>query len=93
MSFLVSQVHDLYHVIFYSNVDLFKDGGAHSQKYLHKNAPKYLKMSDSLLKPGLYKWKRQTDPKVYSRSQVYTLIMKGLFSLYVFSLSHQTEYL
>ena len=34
-------------------------------------------MSDSLHKPGLYKWKRQTDPKVYSRSQVYTLIVKG----------------
>ncbi|CAC5393174.1 unnamed protein product [Mytilus coruscus] len=29
-------------------------------------------MSDSLHKPGLYKWKRQTDPKVYSRSQKVT---------------------
>ncbi|XP_063441327.1 coiled-coil domain-containing protein 191-like [Mytilus trossulus] len=29
-------------------------------------------MSDNLHKPGLYKWKRQTDPKVYSRSQKVT---------------------
>lgn len=32
-------------------------------------------MAEDLHKPSLYKWKRQENPRVYSRAQVYNMVL------------------